>query len=235
MNLKSTHLPALCGVLLLAAGRFADAQNPNLAPQDIAYSRDAYHLVAWADLAVKPGQDVHFQFDRYKDGDIERVKTGDGTAYARKNGGKWLKSGDWGDTGTPVDDDFAAQLDTDARVAQVPFLPPTNHDPKQGGTVWKFISQSQDKDVALFVYEESRENPNPGGVYPLYTFEKWPKDQDGSLLLGKVTGQLRSGDGVIPFTVQYDYLVPLPPDSTVKVFPAGKPPVTITIPPATNQ
>jgi hypothetical protein len=224
----------LFGVLLMLACRLAGAQNPRLAPEDIQYSSGADHLVAWVALEMKPGQFERYQYDRYKDGDIERVKTADGAAYARKNGGNWLKSGDWGDTGTPVGDDLAAELTTDAGVVAAVFSPPEHHDPAQGGTTWKFISQAQGKDVTYFVYEESRDRPNPGGVYPRYTFEKWPKDKDGSLLLSKFTAQFHSGADLIPATIQFDYLVPLPAGATVKYFPPGKPPVTVTVPPATN-
>jgi hypothetical protein len=231
MTSKSLLLPVL---LAIGTCGLASAQNPALAPADLKYSQNAYHLVADVDLEFKPGSVEHFQFDRYQEGNLERVKTSDGAAYASRNG-KWLKSDDWGDTGTPVSDELAGELATYASVVMQSFTPPQHHDPAQGGTAWKFISQSQDKDVAYFVYEESREKPNPDGVYPRFTFEKWPKDHDGSLHLSKVTGQLNSDGGPVPFAIQFDYLFPLPPGTSVKIFPTGKPPVTVTVPPATNQ
>jgi hypothetical protein len=207
-------------VLLLLVGMISmgHGQEPSLAPDNIEFTKKIvakFHYVAWVDVEWEENKVTHYQYDHYPG--KERLKTAEGV-FVRLDDKGWGKSDDWGETGTPVEPGLADQLDMDVKIVQVQFAPHTDKDASQGGPVWKSIEKTNDKTFIYYTYERSREHPNLDGVYPRFTFMKAEGDIDGQLFLCKSTGQLRSGDRSIPFTVKLDYLVPIAPGTKVEVF-----------------
>lgn len=219
----ATMRVGLFSMLLLGGAAAVRAQEPSLAPADLDFTREiaaTYHWVAWVSLEMEENTYTNYQYDRYPDRPsapgVERIKADEGV-FARAKGKPWLRSDDWGDTGTPVAADLAQKLDLYANVADAQLAKPKDHDASQGAAVWKFIGQTKDKTFTYYTYERSREHPRPGGVYPHFTFMKAAPDTDGRLFLCRTTAQLRSGDRLIPVTVRMDYLIPLPPGTKVVV------------------
>jgi len=198
--------------------RMAIAQEPGLVSENIKFTKSVIeneknHLIVFVDMESEPKHWVHYRYDHYTD--VERIIDNDGASYARPKGKEWLKSGDWGETGAPVDKDKEHELQTLSEIPFLPFQEFENHDKGQGAGVWKFVKNREEKDVKFFVFEYSREKPNPGGYYPHYTFVKYKHDTDGSLLLTKCECNLRDGDRLIPLTIDYQYMFRLPADTKI--------------------
>jgi hypothetical protein len=200
------------------------AQDVASVDANLDFSRDIiqrFHFHARVELQPPKGNVVRFEYDRYPEGGsyhgAERIKADEGV-FARRGGGAWLKSDDWGQTGTPASAELIPELDTYTAVANVPFKKPENHDLSQGKNVWKFIEKTGGSGITYYTYERSREHPHAGGLYPRFTFMKAAHDVDGKLFCVMATGQLRSGDDRIPFVIYLIYLVPLPAGTQVKVF-----------------
>ena len=229
MRLIHVHWLAASLLLWQPSGLFA--QNPLLAESDLDFSRQIiakYHFVAWVSLEFQDNKFTRYQYDHYpptKDQpSFERIKCDDGV-FARKGDQPWLKSDDWAETGKSVSDDLTAEFVTYVSAANAMLEPPVHHALSQGGTVWKYIGEKDDdkSKIIEYTYERSREHPRPDGVYPQYTFVKYPGDTDGNLFIAKSTGQMKSEDGhSIPVLITYTYLVPLPPGATVKYYHDGK-------------
>ncbi len=197
------------------------AQSPSLALSDINFSNHCYHLVAKVELG-SPDSKIQssYQYDRYQR-DVGSNYAGvrirlDKKEYAKKSGGSWKESSDWGDTGTAVDSQLADQLDSFAQIVEMTFAKRTSHDPSQGGFVWKAINTEAQTKYTLYQMELSREHPRPEGVYPRYTFIKYPDDVDGKLLLVEVESNIRSDTlGLFPVVIHFDYCFPLPAGTKV--------------------
>src|SRR4029453_12629279 len=65
-----------------------------------------------------PPAECHY--DRYF-GKVERIRLPDGGTFARKEGGKWLESDDWGESGKPVNSSRSTQLKVFAGSAVIPL------------------------------------------------------------------------------------------------------------------
>jgi hypothetical protein len=209
--------------LLVSAPTLLRAQDPNLAPDDLKTSREAFdknHLIAQVNILSGPGKQVHYRYDRYAD--VRRLQTDDGAEYAQLKGKPWRKSTDWGKTGTEIQGDKAAVLNSRAAIAEVPLTPFEDRDQSQGEPVWKFIEKTHEGDLETFTYERSREKPHPDGVYPRYTFIKYKHDTDGKLLLYRFAGQLRSGDKYTPVQIQLGLMILMPANTVIEVVPPPK-------------
>ncbi|MEP6672171.1 MAG: hypothetical protein ABJF10_23615 [Chthoniobacter sp.] len=206
------HLPAL--LCLVSVPVLMRGQDPNLAPDDLKNSREAFdknHLIAQVNV---PGKQLHYRYDRYAE--VRRIQTDEGMEFAQPKGKAWRKSKDWGKTGTVIKGDKAAQLDNQAAIAEVPLAEPEDRDKTQGGPVWKLIDKTQENDIETFTYERSREKPRPDGVYPRFTFIKYKSDTDGKLLLYRFAGQLRMGDDVTPLQIQFGLMILLPATTVIE-------------------
>jgi hypothetical protein len=200
------------------------AQSAALVPDDLKFTQDIstrFRMVAWATLEGHDGTPDKFQYDRYpltglRPG-VERIKRSEGV-FVRTSGKSWVRSDDWGATGTPVDENMAAVLDTDVNVVAVPFHSPTNKDSAQGGTVWREAGSAPHGSAIEYTFQESREHPKPDVNYPKYTFLKALGDADGRLFLCGVTANLRDDAGIIPVSMRMAYLVPVPAGTKVQVF-----------------
>jgi hypothetical protein len=206
-------------VAFCSTNRGAIAQDPATVPADIRFTQEIstrFHIVAWVTLHLHDGSSEEFQYDRYPaiglHGGVERVKRSEGV-FARPSGKAWVLSDDWGATGSAVDENMRAVLDTDVNVVASLFRPPTNRDAAQGGTVWRHVGSAAD-----YTFEESREHPKPNAGYPRYTFLKAVGDTDGRLFLRGVTAILRDDAGTIPVSMHMTYYVPVPAGAKIQVF-----------------
>ena len=104
-----------------------------------------HHLLA--EVVLEPREaggpkGEEFKYDRYPD--VERVKLGEGKVFAKEKGGRWLKSNDWGESGTPVSAKQATDLDYDAQIALIAWNPShSSKDKRQGAAVTKLVSRSR--------------------------------------------------------------------------------------------
>lgn len=219
-----TKRPAAVLASFVAVISGAWAQNAAMIPANLKFTQDIstrFHIVAWATLEGHDGKSEKFQYDRYPNTGshpgAERIKRSEGV-FVRTAGKPWVRSDDWGATGTPVDENMAAVLDTDVNVVAVPFRPPTNKDSAQGGTVWRDAGSAAHGSVTEYTFLESREHPKPDVTYPKYTFLKALGDTDGRLFLCGVTAHLRDDAGIIPVSIRMAYLVPVPAGTKVQVF-----------------
>jgi len=146
------------------------AQDPSTVPADLKFTQEIsrqFHFVAWVTLQPHDGSTEKFQYDRYPSKGlhlgVERVKRSEGV-FARPLGKTWMRSDDWGATGSVVDDKMAAVLDTDANVIASLFRPPTHRDAAQGDTVWRYVGATSHGSTSEYTFEESRENPSRTSV-----------------------------------------------------------------------
>ncbi len=199
-------------ILTLLIGSLSSvlAQQPSLAPDNLEFTESVIeknHLVVRVELESQKNQFTRYQYDHYPE--VERIKTENGV-FARVKNKPWLRSDDWGATGTPVTDDVVQQLNWFISIIGATFEEPNLTDTTQGGIAWKFISKSNNKTFTYYTYERSREYPKSNGIYPRYTFMKSSKDTDGKLLLCQTTAQLRSDGNLIPVIIRFDYLFEAP-------------------------
>ena len=193
-------------------------------PADLKFTQSIgtqFHLVAWVTMQPHDNPTEEFQYDRYPSkgphSGVERVKRSEGV-FARPSGKEWMRSDDWGVTGSAVDESLKAVLDTDVNVVASLLQPPTHKDSAQGGTVWRYVGSAPHGSAMDYTFEESREHPKPDVIYPKYTFLKAQGDTDGRLFLCGVTANLRDDAGIIPISVRMTYLVPVAAGTKVQVY-----------------
>jgi hypothetical protein len=93
---------AVAAAIFVSSASVLHCQDPKSGAKNMKYSRDAYskvHMVAIAKLEFEAPPATEFKYDRYPNGGPERVQSGEGVDFARKDGKTWLKSEDWGETG----------------------------------------------------------------------------------------------------------------------------------------
>src|ERR1700721_2604689 len=100
MKVKS----ALFIAVLTSATLTLRAQDAQIVSDNLAYSREFYSGVHFVAIATLPSS---FAYDRYPDNGAERIRCDDGTFARQHSGQPWLKSADWGRTGSAVDKDTA--------------------------------------------------------------------------------------------------------------------------------
>ena len=222
MNMPNRYQGLLAWFCLLQTA--SAVPDPSTVPADLAFTKDIekrFHTVVWVSLRTPDGTKEDFQYDRYpkagSKSEVERVKRSEGV-FARPEGKSWVRSDDWGATGSPVDKQMAAVLDTDASVAACPFFLPTNRDATQGGTVWRYVGNAAHATASEETFAESRERPKPDVEYPKFTFLKAPGDNNGRLFLCGFTANLRDEKNFIPVQLRLTYLVPIPAGSNIQIF-----------------
>src|ERR1700677_3497372 len=198
---------------LLAVMRFAAAQDPKLAPVDLAnYEKTVAdgHLIALVELQTGENTFTHYRYDRYPG--VERLLLEDGSVYMRHVGdspseAKWQETADWGASAGPgmMEGKEAAKLDNYAAMIYMPFETAVHKDLSQGGTVWRVIEKSQEDGYESFTIERSREKPHKDGVYPRMGFIKPEGTKDGHLTLRWATAQVKWDADLIPVKVSYSY------------------------------
>jgi hypothetical protein len=111
----------LLGALSLSGAEQSDARFEKL----MGRSRKIFetnHMVVDLQLSSYdnkiPPAECHY--DRYP-GKKERIRLPDGGTFARKEGGKWLESEDWRESGEPVKSTRSNQLNVFAGYAVIPL------------------------------------------------------------------------------------------------------------------
>jgi hypothetical protein len=198
------------------------AQNPELAPQDIHYTRELMarnHLIAHVELEVDKHKHVRYRYDCYPD--VKQIAMANGATFAQPKEKPWVESKECGKTGSEVSRSKAAELSRYVDIAELPFMPTEQHDKSQGAVVWKLIKHVSEEDYQVYTYEESRERPRPNAFYPRFTFIKYNDSSDGNLVLEHFSGNLIGDGKLFPVEIAYESLVLLPANTVIKVVPHG--------------
>jgi hypothetical protein len=164
----------------------------------LKYSRDFYskvHFVAIVNIEFPSGT-VDFKYDRYPNGGPERIQSGEGADFARKNGKTWLRSDDWGETGKPVDDQTAKRLNNWVSLVngQLNDQPPS----------MKFLKKDSDNDQEELVYEDSSKKPGSGSQISFGRFKNSPGDR---VLLSHYSGTMRLGQQDASVKISFSHMV----------------------------
>jgi hypothetical protein len=152
-----------------------------------------------------PPAECHY--DRYP-GKVERIKFNGGT-FARKQGGKWLASDDWGESGKTVKGDSVTPLNVFASYVDIPLKSKSeSRDKSQGATIVRLIDQHTDEEGNdELTFEMGRENQT-GANYPKYTFLRYKNADQDDAVLYKFSGPIYSqGGSKVQFDARYGYLV----------------------------
>jgi hypothetical protein len=153
-----------------------------------------------------PPAECHY--DRYF-GKVERIRLPDGATFARKEGGKWLQSDDWGESGKPVKSARANELNVFAGYAVIPLKSKgESRDKSQGATVVRLIDQQTDKEGdEELVFETGREHQTNVN-YPTYTFLRYKNAEPDDAVLYKFSGPIYSqGGGKVQLDARYGYMI----------------------------
>jgi hypothetical protein len=153
-----------------------------------------------------PPAECHY--DRYF-GKVERIRLPDGGTFARKEGGKWLQSDDWGESGKPVNSSRSNQLNVLAGYAVIPLKSKgESRDKSQGATVVRLIDQHTDKEGdEELVFETGREHQTNVN-YPTYTFLRNKNAGADDAVLYKFSGPIYSqGGSKVQLNARYGYLI----------------------------
>src|SRR6266404_2887865 len=187
----------------------------------------SHHLIAYVRLAHidRNGPPFEFRYDRYPNGP-ERVQKLDGAALARKKGGPWRISDDWGETGDPVDPSVAKQ--TKGMIAYVDIPLSNKHesrDKSQGADVVRVVDQRTTKEGDHeIIFERGREHQKPGMNYPRLTFFRYKDAKPDDVILGNYSGPIYTTSGdVVQLDVRYEYLVAVKTDKIEIVTPPPLP------------
>jgi tetratricopeptide (TPR) repeat protein len=185
--------------LLISSAPILRCQDAKSGAEALKYSRDTYskiHMVAIATLTFDAPPAAEFKYDRYPNGGPERIQSGDGEEYARKDGKTWLKSNDWGETGKPVDAQIAKRLNNwvsliDSRLSsQAPL---------------KFVANKDAGDQAESVFEEQNKDK---GEAPRFVFDKPKNDKsEHPPLLSESSGPMKLGGHDATVDIKFSYLI----------------------------
>ncbi len=209
--MKSTI--ALSVLLFTLSFAFSQEQSDPRFEKLMEQSRKVYesnHMVVDLRLSTYdnsiPPAECHY--DRYP-GKVERIRLPKGETFARKAGGKWVQSEDWGETGKPVNKDRVNMLNVFASYVDVPLKSKgESHDKSQGATVVRLKDQqTTDEGDEELVFEMGREHETSAN-YPTYTFLRYKNAQPDDAVLYKFSGPVYSGDRTrVQFDARYGYLV----------------------------
>ena len=170
-----------------------------------------------------PPAECHY--DRYP-GKVERIRLPDGGTFARKEGGKWLESEDWGESGKPVKSARSNQLNVFAGYAVIPLKSKgESRDKSQGATVVRLIDQHTEKEGdEELVFETGREHQTNVN-YPTYTFLRYKNADPDDAVLYKFSGLIYSQSGTkVQLDARYGYLIAVKMDvNVVTPSPASSP------------
>ena len=216
--------PTLIVLLLTAVSLLAADQSDPRFEKLMEQSRKVYennHMVVDLRLSTYdnsiPPAECHY--DRYP-GRVERIRLPKEGTFARKAGGKWLTSEDWGETGKPVKGDRANMLNVFASYVDIPLKSKgEGHDKSQGATVVRLKDQHTDEGDEELVFEMGREH-QANVNYPTYTFLRYKNAQPDDAVLYKFSGPIYSGNGNrVQFDARYGYLVAVKIDNVNVVTP----------------
>ena len=177
-------------------------------------SRDFYskvHLVAIANIEFPSGA-VDFQYDRYPNGGPERIKSGEGADFARKDGKTWLRSDDWAETGKPVDAQTAKRLNNWVGLIEGRL----NGEPAS----MKFLKKESDGNQEELIYEESKGKAKSGANTQI-SFGRYKNSPADQILLSRYSGTMHLGQQDAKVDVKFSHLVAV--DAVITGLPAASP------------
>ena len=206
--------PIAVFVLVIASSvAFSQEQSDPRFEKLMEQSRKVYennHMVV--DLRLSTYDDsippAECHYDRYS-GKVERIKLAKGGTFARKQGGKWVQSEDWGETGKPAKADTVNMLNVFASYVDIPLKATAeSRDKSQGATIVRLKDQhSTEEGDEELVYEMGREHQTNAN-YPTYTFLRYKNQQPDDAVLYKFSGPIYSGGGQrVQLDARYGYLV----------------------------
>jgi hypothetical protein len=217
MNLLIVSSPRVTAFACVAAALLAspfsvtagEECHSNFVTAALKHSRDLaaqHHLVAQVSITIPEGKTLKFQYDRYPE--VERIKVDEELAFAKKPGGAWLMSNDWGKTGKNLDAEEALDYDTLASFVHAPLNSVTEtRDASQGGMFMRLLDHSHEDGRERFVFEKSREHPKSDHVYPCFLFERYNNSEVAQPLLCGFKGPLYTGDRILMVSITYEYRV----------------------------
>ena len=164
------------------------------------YSREVYakvHLVAIAKLTFEAPPAAEFKYDRYPNGGAERIQSGEGKDFARKDSkSNWLASDDWGETGEPVDPAVAQRLKNWIGVIENRLA---------SDTPLKFVTTQHVGDRDEFVFVEETKGKAGGGKF---IFSKYKNDTgDEPPLLSEYSGPMQLGIHQATVDIKFSHMV----------------------------
>ena len=179
------------------------AQDAQIVSDNLAYSREFYSGVHFVAIATLPSS---FAYDRYPDNGAERIRCDDGTFARQHSGQPWLKSADWGGTGSPVDKATAQKLEGWIKLVNAPFdLTPAEV---------KLSEKYEAENRAQWIFTVAPQDPK--GSATQFHFAERVYDPNENVLLHEFSGSLRlQGDKVVPggasdsVKFSFGYLVPI--------------------------
>jgi tetratricopeptide (TPR) repeat protein len=182
MNQKFTS--TLAGLVFSAANLLA--QDAQIVSDNLAYSREFYSGVHFVAIATLPSS---FAYDRYPDNGAERIRCDDGTFARQHSRQPWLKSTDWGRTGSPVDEDTNQKLEGWIKLVNAAFdLTPADV---------KLSKKYEADNRAQWIFTALPQDPK--GSATQFHFDKRVYDPNENVLLHEFSGSLRlQGDKVVP-------------------------------------
>jgi hypothetical protein len=214
MNTKPTVGAIIAGFVSIPT--LLHAQDVKNGAENMKYSRDVYskvHMVAIAKLGFEAPPAAEFKYDRYPatDGGAERIQSGDGEEYARKDGKTWLNSRDWGETGQPVDAQTAKRLNNWVSVIdnRLKYDAPL-----------KFVKAEDAGDRDEFVFEEGGKTKGNGKT-PQFTFGKYKSAANDKLpILDHFSGPMPLGMHEANVDIKFSYLISVKINNMTEVKPS---------------
>ena len=199
---QSFFLAATLACLVFTAANLP-AQDAQIVADNLAYSREFYSGVHFSAIATLPSS---FAYDRYPDKGAERIRCDDGTFAREQLGQPWLKSTDWGRTGSPVDRDTTQKLEGWIKLVNAAFeLTPANV---------KLSKKYETDNRVHWIFAALPQDPK--GSLTQFDFDKRIYDPNQSVLLHEFSASLRlQGGKVVPSSasdsvkLSFGYLVPI--------------------------
>jgi hypothetical protein len=211
-NFPSPRLAACALAALISssvAATAADTNHNDFVAAALKHSRDLaaqHHLVAKVTIVTPEGRSLKFQYDLYPE--VERLKVSDELAFAKKRGGTWTLSDDWGKSGKEVDTESGLDYDTLVSFVHAPLNSVTEtRDATQGASFMRLRHHSHEDGRERFVFENSREQPKSDHVYPCFLFERFNNSEVAQPLLSGFDGPLYTGDRILMVSIKYEYRV----------------------------
>ena len=175
------------------------AQDAKIVTDNIEFSRDFYAGVHFSAIAESH---LSFGYQRYPNNGPERIQCDKGT-FARQHGKPWLKSQDWGESGSPVDPQTARELDAWVKLVDAVL----NFAPSEVKLVEK--SEEQGRGRVQWIFEARAKNQT--GPPIRLRFAKPLYDKNPNALLHGFEGPLRvdggKGPRAVPVKFSFGYLI----------------------------
>jgi hypothetical protein len=188
------------GAVFIATAPPLHSQDPKSGAEDMKYSREVYskvHMVAIAKLTFEAPPAAEFKYDRYPNGGPERIQSGEGKDFARKDGKTWLVSEDWGETGQPVDPGTAKRLNNWISVIDSQL---------KSDAQLKFLEKRDAGERDEFVFEEAGKKK---GKSPQFVFSKYKNAANDNKppILDHFSGPMQLGMHEAKVDIDFSYLV----------------------------